>query len=83
MAKVGNPFYECRRLIGSPMVSIRELSEIFEKKVSASHICELENGKEPSLNELKVYHKHFNVTYEYLLGETQNPYIIDYNKSTE
>ncbi len=38
--------------------------------LQAPKISELENGRrEMTLTELKVYHKHFNVSYEYLLGE--------------
>lgn len=38
--------------------------------ISKPQISELENGKRlPSINELKMYHRHFNVPMEYLLGE--------------
>lgn len=45
-----------------------ELSKIIH--ISKPQISELENGKRlPSINELKMYHRHFNVPMEYLLGE--------------
>ena len=38
--------------------------------ISKPQISELENGKRlPSISELKVYHRYFNVPMEYLLGE--------------
>lgn len=50
-------------------VSIKALAEKME--LAASRISELENNKrEMSLTELKAYHKFFNVSFEYLLGET-------------
>lgn len=43
--------------------------------IAAPKISELENGKrKASLTELKAYHEHFNVPYEYLLGENESPY---------
>ena len=51
-------------------ISIRELAE--KIGLSAPRISELENNKrEMSLTELKAYHKFFNVSFEYLLGETE------------
>lgn len=42
--------------------------------LAAPRISELENNKrEMSLTELKAYHKFFNVSFEYLLGETDVP----------
>lgn len=37
--------------------------------ISQKRISNLENGKEPSISEMKAYHDFFNVPYEYLLGE--------------
>lgn len=43
--------------------------------IAAPKISELENGRRnASLSELQAYHKHFNVPYEYLLGESQSRY---------
>lgn len=51
-------------------ISIKELAE--KIGLSAPRISELENNKrEMSLTELKAYHKFFNVSFEYLLGETE------------
>lgn len=52
---------------GKP-VSQRKLSK--EIGIAASHISELETGRTPSTCELKAYHLFFRVSYEYLLGET-------------
>lgn len=50
-------------------ISIKDFSE--QIKLATSRISELENGKrEMSLTELKAYHHFFNVSFEYLLGET-------------
>lgn len=54
---------------GKP-VSQRGLAKVLN--VAASHISELENGRTPSLSELKAYHVFFHVSYEYLLGETES-----------
>lgn len=52
---------------GSPM-SIRALAK--ELEISPSHISELERGiLSPSLLMLTKYHRYFNVTMEYLMGE--------------
>jgi len=41
--------------------------------IAAPKISELENGRRTaSLSELQAYHKHFDVPYEYLLGESQS-----------
>lgn len=51
------------------VISIKELSE--KICIAAPRISELENNKrEMSLTELKAYHTFFNVSFEYLLGET-------------
>lgn len=49
------------------------VNKLAEKlSIASSRISELENGKrEMSLTELKVYHSFFNVSFEYLLGETE------------
>ena len=50
-------------------ISIKELSQSI--CIAAPRISELENNKrEMSLTELKAYHTFFNVSFEYLLGET-------------
>lgn len=50
-------------------ISIKDFAD--EIGLSAPRISELENNKrEMSLTELKAYHKYFNVSFEYLLGET-------------
>ncbi len=43
--------------------------------ITQSRISDLETGKrEPTLSELQKYHEHFNVPYEYLLGENDSRY---------
>ena len=52
---------------------IKDLSK--DIGIAAPKISELETGKRnASLSELKAYHKHFNVPYEYLLGESNSRY---------
>lgn len=52
---------------------IKDLSK--DIGIAAPKISELETGKRnASLSELKAYHKHFNVPYEYLLGESKSRY---------
>ena len=54
---------------GNPM-GVNKLAKL--TGIASSRISELENGKrEMSLTELKVYHSFFNVSFEYLLGETE------------
>lgn len=51
-------------------MGVNKLSE--KINIASSRISELENGKrEMSLTELKAYHSFFNVSFEYLLGETE------------
>lgn len=53
-------------------ISIKDFAE--KIGLAAPRISELENNKrEMSLTELKAYHKFFNVSFEYLLGETDVP----------
>lgn len=70
-----NRFEELRNRIvkdGAP-ISQRKLAEML--KIKGPHISELESGKRTaSLTELKAYHDFFMVSYEYLLGET-NEYV--------
>lgn len=70
-----NPFQYLRSkiLIKGVPVSIRKLDALMGGTVGYSHISELEKGKEPSLNQLKAYHEFFQVSYEFLLGETTDP----------
>lgn len=72
-----NPFQYLRSkvLIQGVPVSIRKLDALMGGTVGYSHISELEKGKDPSFNQLKAYHEFFNVSYEFLLGETTDPYV--------
>lgn len=56
-----------KQLRQSKNLTMRALEE--EIKIGHSHICELEKGKEPSISELKKYHRYFDVPYEVLLKE--------------
>ena len=65
----------CKRLRFTIKTNLGETTSIkdFAKKIglAAPRISELENNKrEMSLTELKAYHNFFNVSFEYLLGET-------------
>lgn len=56
--------------------SAKELSKkigLSPKVISVLENSE-KNGHEPTLTELKAYHKEFNVPYEYLLGETNSSF---------
>jgi len=69
-----NPFLLLRSKLkdenGLP-VSTRKMEKLFNGAIKAQHISALEIGREkPSIKQLKVYHDYFNVSYEYLLGET-------------
>lgn len=54
---------------GVPL-SQRKLAPVLD--IAATHISEIESGRMPSINELKKYHDFFRVSYEYLLGETED-----------
>lgn len=56
-------------------VSQRALSKMIG--ITTSHISELEKGRAPSFNELRIYHEYFRVSYEYLLGETDEMVCAD------
>lgn len=61
---------------------IKDLSK--DLGIAAPKISELENGKRSaSLSELQAYHKHFNVPYEYLLGESESRYYSNMALSSE
>lgn len=58
-------------------ISIKEFAE--KIGLAAPRISELENNKrEMSLTELKAYHKFFDVSFEYLLGETDIASVDEY-----
>lgn len=68
-----NPFAELRKqcLVNGKPVSMAGLSKEFNYAIKASHICNLENGREEaSMRQLKVYHDYFHVSYDYLMGES-------------
>lgn len=61
---------------------IKDLSK--DLGIAQPKISELENGRRSaSLAELQAYHKHFNVPYEYLLGESQSRYYSNMALSSE
>lgn len=70
-----NPFAYLRSKYldnGAP-ISIRKLDSLMGGIVGHSHISELEKGKiSPSYKQLKAYHNFFHVSYEFLLGETED-----------
>ncbi len=58
-------------------VSMQKLAELFSKKIEdkydASKISRLENTKaEVNILDLYLYHEHYKVSYNYLMGETKN-----------
>lgn len=72
-----NPFAELRKQcrINGKSVSLAKLSKEFNYAIKASHICNLENGKEePTIRQLKVYHDYFHVSYDYLLGAPEDTF---------
>ena len=70
--KLGKLYKELRQTVKDETgdtISIKALADKIQ--LASSRISELENNKrEMSLTELKAYHKFFNVSFEYLLGET-------------
>jgi len=56
-------------------LTYRDLAMVLTGKANyAVRICDIENvNAQPSIRDLKVYHEHFKVPYEFLLGETDNP----------
>ena len=73
-----NPFAELRKnyLVDGEPISMRGLAREFNYAIKATHICNLENGREnPSINQMKIYHDFFHVSYDYLMGITSDPAI--------
>ena len=67
-----NRYEELRRQYkdnGQP-ISQRKLAKLIG--IASPHISEIENGRMPSLAELRAYHNFFRVSYEYLLEETDD-----------
>lgn len=57
-------------IVNGEPISQRKLAKMIG--IASPHISEIEKGRVPSLAEMKAYHKFFRVSYEYLLGETNN-----------
>lgn len=60
--------------------SLRTLAK--ELKADHAHISAVEHGRlSPSMQMLDKYHRYFNVSYEYLLGETDEPTSTELGKA--
>lgn len=81
----GNIFRQLRESISSEdsPCTLRRLSELMKERlgetIQHTHIHELEVGKrEPSLKELTLYHKFFNVSFEELIGSEDDIHIVSF-----
>ena len=81
----GNIFRQLRESISSEdsPCTLRRLSELMKERlgetIQHTHIHELEVGKrEPSLRELTLYHKFFNVSFEELIGAEDDMHIVSF-----